>query len=159
MTVGLKLELYWPITLNYLSSWGITFLVRKSLQFIKLQTRSLFCEQRDLRVLRDISVLAGELNCFHSEDIFSERSRTQFLRSTQSHPLKTTIKPLPNVLIFLMSQKFVSYMIITSTLRPIQPHDLSFPLMKNGQNGCYFLGDAKFEKWAKWLLLSGRCQI
>lgn len=84
-----------------------------------------------MRVLRDISVLAGELNYFHSEDISSERSRTQFLRPTQSHPLKTTIKPLPNVLTFLMRWKFVSYMIITSTLRPIQPHDLSFPLKKS----------------------------
>ena len=103
MTVDLKLEIYWPITLNYLSSWGITFLVRKSIQFIKLQTRSLFCEQRGFESFKGYSVLAGELNYFHSEDISSERSRTQFLRSTQSPPLKTTIKPLPNVLIFLMS--------------------------------------------------------
>ena len=44
MTVDLKLEIYWPITLNYLSSWGITFLVRKSIQFIKLQTRSLWAK-------------------------------------------------------------------------------------------------------------------
>lgn len=47
---------------NYLSSWGITFQVGKSIQFIILQTRSLFCEQRDLGILRDISMLAGKLS-------------------------------------------------------------------------------------------------
>lgn len=61
----------------------------------------LFCEQADLEVLRDSSMLAGALNYFYSEAISSERSRTHFLRSTQSPPLKTTIKPLLNVSIFL----------------------------------------------------------
>lgn len=48
MAVDLKLEIYVAYNPELFVFMGRNFLVRKSIQFIKLQTRRLFCEQRDL---------------------------------------------------------------------------------------------------------------
>ena len=132
----------WPMIQNYLSSWSITFLVRKSIQFIKLQTRILFCEKRDLGSLRNISILAGEMS-FFTQDISSERSRTHFLTS-----MNTTIKPLLNILVFLRFQKFFCYVAMTKILKLPCAMNFSFLLHyikeTTGNNGYWFLGDAKF---------------
>lgn len=135
----------WPTTRNYLSSCGIALLIKKNpFSLSNYRPERLFCEQADLEVLRDISMLAGALNYFYSEAISSERSRTHFLRSTQSPPLKTTIKPLLNVSIFLKCQKCISYRSMTNILKAIKSQDLSPPLH-------YIQGAGG--------LVSGSCQI
>lgn len=137
----------WPVIQGYLSSWSITFLVRKSIQFIKLETRILFCEERDLGSLRDISVLAGELS-FFTQDISSERSRTQFSKiclvfcTEYYHKTFTEYFNISQVLEFFWLYGH------DKNIKTTLCHGLLISALLHQRNywtPCQFLGDATFE--------------